>query len=515
MTDNPRLRLALATAIFALTALSSGTAFGADKKTVTVGLSDVPETINALEYKSIVALPVLASINRALMGNMNMKTGQRKLELAESFEILESPNEIKVKLRKGLKFHSGDEFTAHDVQFTVEQIQDPQNTNALAEIFDNIEEIEVLDDYTLIFRFYDPFAPWQEIMVAAICSQKYNERVGTKKFRAHPVGLGPFKFIRRAIGEHIILERDEKNSHYNIDFKILKFMPVKDAITRLSLLETGVLDLIADIQPHHLKRLSMLESIVVKKSSEMPSNFYLAIKPTMFPIMKDINMRMALHYGINREEIVKRVFLGEGYPLYMFANKGEMGYDPNYKIEYDPEKAKQYLKKSSYTSGTPLTLTYTNMVPSGAMVAQVIQHYLKRIGITVKLNQLDWGTYISYCMNMDKRLGEIAIGVWPTAVDPWAKMFMSFKKGGVFCYYSDRPNQVEMDGLVDAQFQEMNSQKRLAIINKIHRINEKDIQQLSLFGVHQIYAMNRRIDYSWIPNTTTFSDLHTIRWLEN
>jgi peptide/nickel transport system substrate-binding protein len=354
-------------------------------------------------------------------------------------------------------------------------------------------------------------------MWMGICSKKYMEKVGKKKFRKHPIGVGPFKFVDRKVDEVIIFEPDRNNPEYNINFDRLEYRLVQDPVTRTAMLEAGELDLIYGIPPHQKKGLETNKNITVKKSSRVPSYFYLAIKPSLFPVIKDKNVRLAMNYAINRQEIIDRLYMKEGYPLYTFANVGELGFDSKIKYEYNPKKAASLLKNSSYKPGTPIRLSYTGMVPSGSQLASTVQHYLKEIGMTVELIELEWGTWITYSTSKDektaKKAGHMGIGVFPTH-DPHIRMALSMRTGGPLCYYCNRQNQTKIDDLVEKQLQEMDIKKRISILKNIHQINFNDPGQVPLFGLNMIYAMNKRIDYDWNSSQMYLAQVEKIKLLE-
>ena len=77
--------------------------------------------------------------------------------------------------------------------------------------------------------------------------------------------------------------------------------------------------------------------------------------------------------------------------MYMYASKSELGYDPDIFYDYNPEKAKKLLAESAYRPGDPITLTYTSLVPNSRMIAAMVQRYLMKIGMTVRLQQLEAG----------------------------------------------------------------------------------------------------------------------------
>jgi peptide/nickel transport system substrate-binding protein len=490
----------------------------ASNDTVKVGMRYDISTVNMLEMKLGSDIPAILLMHESLIVP-DPVTGDRIGGLAKSFEILENGKRIRIEMYKGAMFHTGDPVTAHDVKFTYDECANPSNGNMMAGALDEIEEIEVIDDYTLIFHFWESYAPWEELMWLGICSKTYYEEAGPKKFRSHPVGSGPLRFVERKIGEHLILEAVEGYPFYvpegytiePVDFKYLHIITVPDDMSRLAMLETGELDLVGEILPHQLKRLKKNKHVIIKKSDQVPSLIGIACLPNTDPIMMDRNLGMAIRHGINRQEMVDRIFLGEGYPLYTYASRAELGHDPNVTYAYDLEKAREYLKKSAYKKGTPLTFTYTSMVPNAPLVAALVQKYLEQVGITIKLQQLEEGTAATYTRNRDKRLGHMRLYQWPGSRDPNLRLIMSVLSTSDYASVTNRPRKEEVDQLILAQAREMDKAKRADLIAQIHDIMGYDAVGALLFGLNMIYGMSDRVDYTWTPKEAYYPHLQTIK----
>ncbi len=492
-----------------------GIALSVKRDEVRVALVSDVGILNLLEFKTLDAIQVLSSVQQGLLGSRVDENGIRDLLLAESVEVLRNKKDVRVKLKKGIKFHNGDPFTALDVAFTVAQVQDPENANILSSSYDEIEEVEIVDEHTLVFHFYDPFAPWQEVMWLGNSSKKYYEKVGKTKFRKNPVGTGPMRLLEHRIGESVTLEGVEGHPDYNGDYNRIKCFIVNDPMTRVAMLETGAIDLAAGVSSYLVNRLKKHDYIRIKRSAP-PNLFFLSVKASLFPVIEDTKVRLAMNHAINRREIIDRAFLGEGYPVYTWA-KGELGYDPNLKYEFDPGKARKLLAESGYKPGTPITLVHHPFIVTGtneAMVSQMVQHYLRNVGMTVKLQRMETGVYLTYSRNKDKRVGHMGLSSWPIQTDPQLRLLISMMSNGDYCNYTSRPNKTEMDALIQAQARETNPRKRLAILKKIQRIDYADPANITLYGLNAIYAMNKKIEYTWSPNATIIQDLHTMRIVE-
>ncbi|MBW1641686.1 MAG: ABC transporter substrate-binding protein, partial [Deltaproteobacteria bacterium] len=494
---------------------TTGVVFAGPDDVVTVALPFDPATVNVIETRTGVDL-MLGHMHENLMA-ADAVTGEYRVNLAEYIKVMPNKKDFKIKLENGHLFHTGEPLTAHDIKWTYEQCADPANSHMQGSTIGEIEEIEVIDDHNLIFHFYQKYAPWRELMWIAICSKKYYEKVGKDKFRSHPVGSGPFRFVSRKIGESLTLESDPnylyKENMYNknktkiikkkalkkkVDYKTLKLIAITDPITRLSMLQTGEVDLIFNILPRDTSQLKDNQNIILKKISDVPSFYGMGTRPRQYPLLKDLKLQAALTHAINRQEIIDKIYLGEGFPLYMYAERSELGFDPNIKIEFNPTKARSLLKESSY-DGTPLILSYSSAVPSSSLIATIIQNYLKNIGIKVVLQQLEGGTLITYIRKRDPKLGHMFLYAFGGGRDPQYRMMMTVMSDSIYTSYPDRPSAKILDQLVLKQAQELDEAKRLVILKKIHAILGKEPSTVPLYGLKQIYAMRDRIDYTWRP----------------
>jgi ABC-type transport system substrate-binding protein len=479
------------------------------KDEVKVAIRFEPTTIDSIVFGGG-AKPIYLAMHQAIMGDENLRTGGRDRQLAESIEILPSQTEIKVKLRIGPRFHTGDPVTAADVKFTYDLMKDPKTASYLFSFARLIKNIRIIDDRTLVFQFQQPVASWQEILAIPITSKNYYEKAGQERFATHPVGCGPFRFVERGIGSHITLEAVPDHHDHKVAFKKLTFLIVKDDITRISMLKSGAVDLITDVAPHELESLEKDKNLRVKITENVPSIYAISTKVSWFPELKDKRVRLAIRHAINRQEMVDKIFLKQGYPLYTFFSKLSYGYDPALSVDYNPEKAKRLLKEAGFDSSKPLVMTYSSIAYNAGFVSQVIQKYLKEVGIEVHLQQLEAGTLITYLKQKDKRAGHLSLAAnrWP--IDPDTILKLAMKSDGFICSYVDRPHQKEFDTLIETQSAEMDFQKRQELLKEIGRMDFDDPAHAPLFGLNMIYAMGNGIDYTWNEGSLELTKLYSI-----
>jgi peptide/nickel transport system substrate-binding protein len=492
---------------FSLTIFWGGTITAQEKGTVRVGFSFDILTPNVVEDKGVTFV-IGQTVHQSLM-TLDPKTGEYMFELAKSIEVMPNKKDFKVKLKKGVRFHTGDPVTTHDLVFTHEQRLDPENGYVWANLTEEVEEIEIINDYTCIIRFYESYGPWRELMRGAVCSKKYYDNAGKEKFRNHPIGSGPFRFVEYKMDDVVTLEAVDSHRK-NVGFKTLKFVYVPDRITQISMLKTGELDLIFHIPPHEVKGLKQNKNIKIKRGERNPTSNGIGFDQYNYPFMNDFNLRQALRYAVNNRELTEKIFLGEAYPLYQSFGKASMVYDPTLTIEYNPRKAKEFLKKSSY-KGQELLLTYSATMPYATQVVQAIQKYLEDIGVNVKPQQLEGAMLATYTRSRDKRKGHMSLWTYAPSFDPNYKLMLSVLSSGPFTIYHNRPNKEEMDKLVLAQSHEVDLEKRKAILKKINDIMFKDPSSIYLYGINLIYAMRGRIEYTSVPRTDGYFGFPTIK----
>lgn len=497
----------VATLIFML-GFSFSSLMAASKGTVTVLLPRSLASQSPYLGKQGQDYALFQLVHQALVRG-NTQTGEWEPWLAESYQLQDNKKDILVKLRKNARFHTGDPVTAHDIRFSWQQYMANNNVWG-GQYKKQIEDIEVIDDYTLMFKQKRASVDWLRTFINMwISSKKYYEKVGKEKFLAHPVGSGSARFISRVTDDQTVVEAVENHWFRTPEFKKLVFRIVKDQATRLAMLETGEADLAFPIAPQDVKRLKKNKNVKIK-TAIVPSYFTIQLNSAFHGDLLDKNLRLAVNYAINRQWIADKLFFGMAHPLYSTGSASEISYDPNLKYEYDPAKAKQLLKKSSYKKGTAIELVYFPGMPNVEQVFSVVQRNLTDIGITTKLQRMELGAARTRLLRQKKKVYMMLVP-WPGRRDPNSRLKLCFLKGAPFSAYHGRDDMTE---LIKKQEQIFDPAERIRVLKKINQIHHTDPGFAALVGLNLVYATSERIDYTWMPRSDRFFNLFELKMLK-
>ena len=282
-------------------AATAACSFAATFETFTLGLPGDARTLDTQQAVDTMSFAVAKHINEPLV-TVDGKTKQLVPVLAESWEILD-PQTYKFHLRKGVKFHNGEPFTAEDVVFSLKRVADPKSAYAnYRGRFIDLNGFEILDGHTLIVKTVGPVGGWLESMkhpYASIYSKKAVEEGGEDYFR-NPVGTGPFKFKSWVKGESLELTAFEDFYGKKPNFKNFNIRILPDDSSRVIALETGKVDMIYAVPPNDQDRLNEPSSKVKVIKAPGLNLIYLGMNTQKKPL-DDPRVRLAIDYAINKE----------------------------------------------------------------------------------------------------------------------------------------------------------------------------------------------------------------------
>lgn len=351
-------------------------------------------------------------INILLFNGLTAHNGDNEVipALAKSWEFDEDACTYTFHLEEGVKWHDGEPFTAKDVKFTVEAIMDPENGSENSPDYEDVEEINVVDDYTISFHLAAPNAAFLDYMTMAVLPEHLlaGEDMQESDFFRAPVGTGPYRLESWDVGQAITLVKNETyfKGAPNIDKIIFKI--VTDDNVKALQMESGELDL-ALLAPKDAQRFAGRDGYVCY---EMKTSDYRGILFNFnHPYWKENkDLIPAICYGIDREAIIDAVLLGQGTLAYgplqrnIYDNAAVEHYD------FAPEKARELLEKAGcvrnkegFYERDGKTIGFVISVGAGDQVrldiAQAAAGQLREVGIECQVEipaQVDWGGQMAY-----------------------------------------------------------------------------------------------------------------------
>ena len=437
--------------------------------------------------------------------------------LAESWESSEDGLTWRFNLRKGVKFHDGTPFNADAVLFSLNRQHDPNHPfhnvggsytywsyTGLAEI---VEKIAAPDAYTVQIILKRPYAPF--IYTIAMTPFSIVSPTALQKwkadFRNHPVGTGPFKFVRWDREDKVVLEAntDYWEGRPPLDRIILRSIP--DNSVRLIELQNGSIHAMEFPNPDDLPQIRADDQLRIIEQPGMNVG-YLAMNLDKKPF-DNLKVRLAVNHAINKHQIITQLYQGIGIPAKNPIPPTMWSYDDSIEeYTYDPAKAKALLTEAGYPDGFETTLWALPVprpyIPDGSALAAAIQSDLRRVGIKAKIVTFDWGTYLEKTKNGEH---DTAMLGWSADIgDPDNFFYYLLSKeaakkpaGNIAFYRSDEMQEV----LVEAQ-STTNQAKRIELYKRAQGLFHRDSPWVPLAHAKQILIINKQIQNLKLHPTT-------------
>ena len=446
-------------------------------------------------------------------------------ELAESWRAVDETT-WEFKLRKGVKFHDGTEFTAQDFIYTVCRIPNVANSPSSFTVYTKgIAGIEAPDPHTLVIKTGKPYPLLPvELSTFGIISAKAAggetvtfDKAGckadswptTQSFNdgSLMIGTGPFKHKSYTKGDRQILERNPGYWGPQPAWDTVVFRPITSDGPRVAALLAGDVDMIESPPVQDIERLKSTPNVTVAQAQ---SNrvIYLALgvqdtPPTITGTdgknpLKDPRVRKALSLAVDRDAIVKRIMMGVAEPANQYLPAGFYGNNPEITVATDANKAKQLLAEAGYPKGFQLTLgTPNDRYINDDKVAQAVAQMFTRIGVQT---QVDATTANVFFSKRNKQEYSVFLAGWGADSGEMSSPLKALiatpikEKGyGTTNYtsYSDP----ELDGMLDTALATVDDAKRETLLQAaVKRAMDADII-IPLHYEVTVWAMKKGLSY--------------------
>ena len=408
--------------------------------------------------------------------------------LAESWKVIDDTT-TQFTLRKGVKFHNGEELKSSDVKFTLESmIASP----TVAHIVNAIDSVEVVDDYTFNIKTKEPFGPLLYHLThtaASILNEKAVKEAG-KNYGQHPVGTGPYQFVSWSVGDSITLKAFDDYYGGKPAIPNVIFRNIPEGTNRAIALETGEVDIAYDIEPIDKDTVRNNENLNLVEEEAL-SVAYLGFNTQKAPF-DNVKVRQAIAYAINADDIVDAVLMGAGSPANSPIGPKVFGYNPNierYHQNYD--KARELLKEAGFEDGFKTTI-WTNDNPTRVQIAQILQAQLRKIGIEVSIEVVEWGAFLDGTSRGDH---DMFILGWVTVTGDadygLYALFNSATHGGAGnrSFYTNP----KVDQLLNDARTSTNPEERKALYGEVQEIIQEEVPTFSLYDQYQNVGIQKNV----------------------
>jgi peptide/nickel transport system substrate-binding protein len=463
-----------------------------------------------------------------LFGYLVQRNEKSQLEpgLATEWTTID-PLTWEFKLRKGVKFHDGSEFTAADVVASIERVPTvPNSPSPFTAYTKQIKDIVVVDPYTIRFKTATPYPLMPSDMTQVAIVSKSAAKAMTDDFNSGKaaIGTGPYKLVRYVKGDRIELARNDAYWGGPTPWETVTLRILPQDATRVAALLSGDVQAIENVPPTDVAQLRKDKRIAVYRivadrliylhmdSDRDVSPFVTdrAGKPLAKNPLKDPRVRKAISKAINRQAIVDKVMEGEAIPAGQLVADFLFGATKTLKVEpYDPEGAKKLLAEAGYPDGFGLAIhAPNNRYVNDAKIAQTVAQMLSRVGIDTKVVAMPSSTFFTQAS--DLKFSFMLVG-WSTgtgeASSALKALVMTWNRDkGFGTANRGRYSNAKVDTLTEDALQTVDDVKREAYLQRATEVAINDTGVVPLHFQVNLWATRDGIVYS--PRV----DENTLAW---
>ncbi len=500
----------------------------APKGQVIVGLSQEPTRFNPLMPAIEVDQGVWWNLFSPLWGVL--PDGSFNPMLAKEVPSLENGGisadglTWRVKLRDDVKWHDGTPFTAEDVKFTIDLINNPKFRAGSRAGHDQVRDLTVVGPHEITWKMAEANAvyisrlAWTFLVPRHILGAVADPN--DAPFNNAPVGTGPFVWGERVAGDHLLLRA---NPHYfgsgpYLERLVFKYIP--DMTVMYTQFRTGEIDYtsIQGISPDHYAEAKKLANRVI---SVNPSASIESITPNLEkPQLADRAVREALYYGMNKKAIIDAIYYGLPTPTESFLPAQSWAYDSTLpKQQHDPARANKILDAAGWARGSDgirakggVRLAFSDSTTAGNYAREQAQQLLiqdwKAIGAALTIRNMPaaviWGDYYRLSQFDSVMIGvTFGIGSDPDVTDRFASWAIPAKGGS-----GRNPSQyanAKVDKLLRQGVAEFDPTRRKAIYAGIQQQVREDLAILPMFQYATIEGTKKGL-VGYTPNINALSN---------
>ncbi len=428
--------------------------------------------------------------------------------LAERWEIPD-PLTYVFHLRHDVKFHDGRPLTSADVKYTMDSIMNGKLRTPKASTYRFVDRAEAPDAYTIVFHMKEPYASllWNlsDGALGIVPNGSGEEITRT------PIGTGPFRFVSAEQDRQVTLERNANYWGELPKIPRVRFIVVPDANTRALELRKGSAD--AAINAFTSDTVVALQNDPKVEVLHAPGTIYTYVALNLRdPILKDVRVRQALAYAIDRQPLIHYLWRDFCRPAASLLPPQHWAYtDDVQKYPHDPARARQLLDAAGFpaTGGVRFHLTMkTSTEESTRLLAAVLQQQLREVGIVLDIRSFEFATFYSDVVKGAFQIYSLRWVGGNEDPDMFENVFDSASfppKRANRSYYSNP----KVDALIHEGRATLDEDKRKQIYAEVQRQVAIDQPYINLWYLDNVLVHSRRLRNVQLSSSGNYDFLKT------
>ncbi len=421
-------------------------------------------------------------------------------DLAESIETSEDGTVITFKLKEGVQWQNGyGEVTTEDVKFSYERFIDPALKASYADDWAQLDHVEIIDKYNGKIILKGPFAPiWHSTLPVTagwVLCKAYAEKVGLEGLATKPLGSGPYILSEWLPKQQVTLTRNPDYFGPQPYYDEIDFIPIEDDKAAEIAMEAGELDF-SQVSIDSFERFSSDSNFTTVKVPNIRFSWIgLNVEN---PKLADINVRLAIRYGVDVDSIIEAAYFGLVDRELGLIAPGLVGYWPDApRYERDVAKAKEYLAKAGLTS---LDIRFDILNTTEYQTwAQIVQQNLKDVGINVTINPMDSASFWSLGDGDAGKNAEMFGINYSMEPDPsWATVWFTTPQIGIWNWM--RWSNAEYDQLHQEGLTTLDNTKRTEIYIRMQQLFDEAAHTIWITHGNLVFVNKPGVNVAMTPN---------------
>lgn len=443
--------------------------------------------------------------------------GEKKFYIADSIEPSEDFLTYTVKLKSGVKWHDGESLTADDLVFTMDSILDESQASKMRGSFvieDKVVEVEKVDDTTVNFKLPAISTSFESMLGGIRIIPKHiyeGEKDMSKSDKNNsPIGNGAYKFKEYKTGELLTLERFDDYYGEKGELETVTYRVIADSNSANMALQNGEVQA-KYVQPEEIVDVEGKGNVdIVTFDEGMVDN--IVFMENVNEALKDVKVRQAISYAINKDEIITAAYKSEEYAdkAYSLFAPSTMNYNDDVeKFEQNKEKSKALLKEAGIDN-LKLKLAYGTHKSQQEKIALVLQSNLKDVGIELELKPMEKSAFYDELWSGSDATFDLALNGYVMGSEPadYSYVFSSEGSNNTGGYSNE-----EVDKKFKEALKETDDTKRAELYKDIQKIIVEDVALYPISYPKSIVAIDKNYDIkedNLVP-VFMFRDLNEIK----